>query len=732
MIQQTASLLLTILLAIPAVAQTASIEGHITDQDGEPLPSATVVLEPSGRGTSADAEGLFRFGGLEAGTYTLRVSMIGFGTESREVTLHAGVVETVDISLSATEYHFSQDVVITATRTEQSVATAPASVSVVSGQDLTQRPVADLSDAIRDLPGISLSAGTQGRREIQIRGMESSYTLILVDGKRVNSSEAVFRHNDFDIGMLPVESIERIEVVRGGMSALYGSEALGGVINVITKPATRRWRTSINTEMQSPTTGGGGNEYRASLHAGGALLPGVLSMTLNGGISHRDEWHGWPDAVQLDADGQPVARPDGSLVNRRDLATLEGRSDHNVRGKLHWAASRAHTFEAEAGYGYQTRFGEYYISGWGNADAEVRRSDLVLAHRAELGLVSSEARIYGERVETQDELVQGNIVVEGNASAPVGRHMVTGGLEARWVDLAAPEQFLSGGASVHQQAVFVQDDFQLTEAVKLLGGARLDHHETFGFHLTPRAYAVYAATNALTFKAGVGTAFKAPTLRQISDDSVVRSCRGTCLVVGSDNLRPEMSTNVEASINLDTRVGAASITLFNNDVDNLIDTPRGTGVEPIGIDPETQLPMYVPRNVDRARIRGIESTARLRLGRYGRISANHTLLDARDLDGNVRLDYRPQHAGSARLDVLASRRVAAFVRGQYVGEQTSGDVTLDPYAMFDIGANVQLLDDVWINLGIQNIANKRTDDAEANYSFVERGRTVSAGVNARF
>src|SRR5690606_17347749 len=101
--------------------------------------------------------------------------------------------------------------VVTATRNAQALSTAPASISVVSSEELNDQPSADLTDALRDLPGISLTAGSQGRRGIQIRGMDASYTLILIDGKRINSSEAVFRHNDYDIGMLPVASIDRIE-----------------------------------------------------------------------------------------------------------------------------------------------------------------------------------------------------------------------------------------------------------------------------------------------------------------------------------------------------------------------------------------------------------------------------------------------------------------------------------------------------------------------------------------
>ena len=233
MLRLVLAVLLFLALCSGSSAQrTATLQGRVTAPDHEPLPTATILLEGTDHGTSADAAGAFSIRAVPPGAYTLRVSMVGYGTEERALTLAAGQTLELHVVLEPRDYTLEEDLVVTATRTEQAVSTAPASISVVAGRDLQQRPVGDLTDALRDLPGVSLSAGSQGRRGIQIRGMESSYTLVLVDGKRVSSSEAVFRHNDYDIGLVPVEAIDRIEVVRGGMSALYGSEALGGVIEV--------------------------------------------------------------------------------------------------------------------------------------------------------------------------------------------------------------------------------------------------------------------------------------------------------------------------------------------------------------------------------------------------------------------------------------------------------------------------------------------------------------------
>ncbi|EBV8349462.1 TonB-dependent receptor plug domain-containing protein [Salmonella enterica subsp. enterica serovar Typhimurium] len=125
-----------------------------------------------------------------------------------------------------------ETMVVTASAIEQNLKDAPASISVITQQDLQRRPVQNLKDVLKEVPGVQLTNEGDNRKGVSIRGLDSSYTLILIDGKRVNSRNAVFRHNDFDLNWIPVDAIERIEVVRGPMSSLYGSDALGGQVQI--------------------------------------------------------------------------------------------------------------------------------------------------------------------------------------------------------------------------------------------------------------------------------------------------------------------------------------------------------------------------------------------------------------------------------------------------------------------------------------------------------------------
>ncbi|MCS5968856.1 TonB-dependent receptor plug domain-containing protein [Klebsiella variicola subsp. variicola] len=143
------------------------------------------------------------------------------------------------IGVSALADVNEETLVVTASATEQSVKDAPASISVITQQDLQRKPVQNLKDVLRDVPGSSSTNEGDNRKGVSIRGLSSSYTLILVDGKRVNSRNAVFRHNDFDLNWIPVDAIERIEVVRGPMSSLYGSDALAAWSTLLPKKSAR-------------------------------------------------------------------------------------------------------------------------------------------------------------------------------------------------------------------------------------------------------------------------------------------------------------------------------------------------------------------------------------------------------------------------------------------------------------------------------------------------------------
>ncbi|HMQ74150.1 MAG TPA: TonB-dependent receptor plug domain-containing protein, partial [Rubrivivax sp.] len=168
-----------------------------------------------------------------------------------------------------------QTIVVTATRHAMLALDAPAAMSVVTREEIAARGADDVLDALRGETGVSLQGRSiGGRKVISLRGMDSKHTLFLVDGRRIGASDGVVGHSDFQYDWIAVEDVDRIEVVRGPLSVLYGSEAMGGVVNVITRQAGERWRGSGRVEGSVADTGRGGDGHRASVAVDGPLAAG--------------------------------------------------------------------------------------------------------------------------------------------------------------------------------------------------------------------------------------------------------------------------------------------------------------------------------------------------------------------------------------------------------------------------------------------------------------------------
>ncbi len=184
------------------------------------------------------------------------------------------------------------DIVVTAAGYEQKITDAPASITVVTEVELRERPYMTLIDAVRDIEGVDVgeTSDKTGQRTISIRGMGSDYTLILIDGRRQNNHGDIYPNsfggNQFN-HIPPLDTIERIEVIRGPASTLYGADALGGVINIITKKVLDRWTGSatIGRSIQEDTDFGDDMTYDGALS--GPIVPGIIGMKLRGSYYKR-------------------------------------------------------------------------------------------------------------------------------------------------------------------------------------------------------------------------------------------------------------------------------------------------------------------------------------------------------------------------------------------------------------------------------------------------------------
>jgi len=208
--------------------------------------------------------------------------------------LLAASISSITALAQANDSVWLDNMVISASGVEQKIVDAPASITVISQKELKSKPYMTLLDAVRDVEGVDVGETTDktGQGGISIRGMGADYTLVLIDGRRQNNVGDLYPNNfggnQFN-HIPPLDTIERVEVIRGPMSTLYGADALGGVINIITKKITNKWTGSLTQSQTFETNDDFGNDSTTDFSLSGPLIENRLGVSLRGSFYNRDE-----------------------------------------------------------------------------------------------------------------------------------------------------------------------------------------------------------------------------------------------------------------------------------------------------------------------------------------------------------------------------------------------------------------------------------------------------------
>lgn len=602
-------------------------------------------------------------------------------------------------------------VMVTATASERPVARAPASVTVISGEQLRERPARDVLDAIRDAPGVNLrGVGGLGRRVISIRGMESRHTLVLVDGERIAATDQVFGISDLQFGWIPLEAIERVEIVRGPLSSLYGSDALGGVVNIITREAGRQWQGALRASAGALPQDKGGDFRQAATHLSGPLGQ-TLALSIDGAWQKQE----------------PVPEPDERRLDQR-----EGQKQNSIRARLRWTPAVGHRLalsvmqgDEDRWYGTNTARRFFYRQAY---DFERRQTGLSYDGAlggGQLHLAAQLAQIHqrqhnSDGVAPSPEQEAGEASITGHYGIALGRsHRLTTGFEAREERLQHPS-FAKGEAKVKQYAAFLQDEWALSETLDLVYGARLDKHDLFGSEISPRIYAVWQPADRWTLKGGYSQGFKAPMLKQISPDY---RYDGHHSFIGNPDVRPEKSRNVEVSVGYAADDYWWRITAYRSEVEDLIETI----CQEFCSRPLRRL--YRHENVDDTRIRGGELEAGVDLLAGLQVSGNYSWNDVRDKGTDARLPERPLQNGSARLvwsSPAGNWRLE--LRHDYIGRQLLAHHVHQEqraYRLWNAAIKRRLSERFNVQVGVENLADHRVEE-HGIYNFRVRGRYVYA------
>ena len=659
-------------------------------------------------------------------------------------------------------------IVVTAAGTSQDLKDAPASISIVNKEQLKQHPSNRLEEALQDIPGVNVSGSNVNKSDISIRGLPADYTLIMVDGRRQNTRESRPNGNGGFEGAFipPVNAIERIEVVRGPMSSLYGSDAMGGVVNIITKNVTKEWTGSASVGFTAHDKSTFGNGHHGNFFVSGPLVQDKLGLQVYGGADYH---------------------PEDNIIGGSNR-----NKNRNINAKLSFTPTDKQTFILEGGrhllekqetpgksLALTTTRGASVAHNQPGATHAIR-NHWSLTHQADWDVMSSELSLYQEKAKREvstNGVVDSrkpeitNTVFDAKFMLPVANHFfvfggqhqnakleddsvtkvnrmtrtVNGKTQTRSVPV-----YKNTKNNVHQYAFFLEDEINFTDKFLLTLGTRLDHHQKFGTHWNPRAYAVYHIDDNFSVKGGIAKAFRAPSIRELSESYITSTERGAGVIYGNPNLKPETSINEELSLIYNRDDLNVSLTVFNTDFKNKL-TSHDTG----RTDSATRARLYEYSNVGKANIKGLEMSAHIPFNPRWNMDLSYTYQHSKrksdeDLSASraslrgLPLDNTPKHSASAKLNWMANDNFSAYTRLAYKGKQIwanprNGDNrnryrTRAGYVTLDVGGTYQFSPNVSLNVALLNLTNQIGERVNTNGGSwtVEDGRRLWTNLNITF
>ncbi|SCZ67023.1 TonB-dependent receptor plug domain-containing protein [Thiohalomonas denitrificans] len=601
-------------------------------------------------------------------------------TNARKIITHAVLLALWDVVQAQEEVAEAPNIMVTATRTEQAVEDVNASVEVIDRAQIESFSGDSVTEILESATGVDIAERGNETR-VSLRGMNSDQTLILVDGLRRTD-----KASGSVITNIQVEDIERIEIVRGPMSALYGSDAMGGVINIITAKPEAGTRYGFDL-----TLGATDDNQRET-----AILGGYLNWN-TGRAGHRLSFEGKnrgdyrtdednPDTDQREEERQSVA--------------YRGRYALNDSDEVHWGIEYAE--QDDEGVGLDTRGNpvdmieteeRHHLSLGYEALVAEGVAALDFGHGVSDSTSDKGTSNPDDTTSTKDE------VQLQYTFWPTSAHTTNVGYG--FVGEEFDSTAIAGSEDREVNSAFFQDQWAMLEQVDLTVGARYDDYSDFGNATSPNLSLAWRP-GPWTLRAGYGEAFRAPTMMELyADYSLAQKDR-----IGNPDLDAETSRTVEAALARRFGRGNIELVVYRTEVDDLI---QKYFVKP------TPRRIESFQNIDSAEIDGIELSWRFRPAGTWQINGSVEYLDAEDADIGEPLDHRADLTakldGSVRFGPTTYRLRVNHTH-DYLGND--GISSLDSYysnfTSVDFRLDYQLSRQHGLFFGIDNLFDETVPD----------------------
>ena len=637
-----------------------------------------------------------------------------------------------------------KDITVTATRTEALVRDVPIATTIISQEEIKDRQYRNLEQALQSVPGVAFSTDAHGGQNITMRGAESRHTLILIDGRRVTGELTKTRANAMGWLRQGMDNVERIEIIRGPSSALYGSEANGGVINIITKQS-RKPSVEVNTEISrrdaSSATGYNFNVLARSGQQGkwnGSIGAGIRRNIAGNNDSGSDNnYHGDRIPLHFDVSYQAGKRDKFSFfidretedldMNTRKGSALTQSVDKNTTTTstgLRWNGRRGRSLLMVQSYynHYKDTYDQYKRTGgikklsiWD----EYYNKEWITDAQVNTSINKKNLLTYGVQFRRQEAI--STRINNGSIAWSRTREGIT--------DTA-------GKATINYGSYFVQHQWKPSRKWIIIPAVRYDTSNTFDSHWSPKIGVTYKANDSLRFKMNYGAGYSTPGMTEmyhhwLMASNVPRGRLGAfdIYLQGNPNLKPESSYNFDFSVEKDWKRTNVKASYFHNVIKNYIESGANR------IDMANRRIYISYSNLPRAVLQGVELSVNHKLNDKWDVFGNYTYLDAKNDVTHNRLLNRGRHVFSGGVNYHQGRWTGAFWGNYYINYLDGIDaIVVNPRLSIPKKKNIQtwnvmvtrqLNDNASMYVGVENIFGEKQDLRDIH------GATYRMGLNLR-
>lgn len=683
------------------------ISGTVSlSETGEALQGAHVTIRNTTLGTATDKDGHYELSGLRAGDYMIRVSFFGLQTIEEAITVTGSDIHR-DFTMTETSIDLNA-VVVTGTRTEKNLKNVPVLTQAIHSRDLEKRNIIDITEALETVvPAVEFKSTAWGK-SMSLSGIDPQYVLFLVNGERMAGET----FGDMDYSRINLADIEQIEVVKGAASTLYGSNALGGVVNIITQKPAEPFTVSASARYSSFNT----QNYRIST---GSRI-GKFSNQLSAGFDKTDGYD------LTDANSYRTQEREDVFVisDRLRFAPsarweVEGNFTFFSKNRDNTSPSLYDRLNQDIMYGGKTSYyfnpGNSITLSWNSDNYKLFNKVSPDSLETDYDNKYNNGRILGHfELASWNNLVVGAEYIQENLTAP--RNQIDHKTNTDWV-------------------VFLQEDLTLTERLTLIAGIRANHNEIYEWNLTPQASAMYKIW-VLTLRGAYAQGYKTPTLKEKYMYFQIPVPGMPMFLAGNEDLEPEKSDYFSFSTEYARDGVTFSVSAYHNRIRNLIAASDVFVVKPGGI------VEYAYENQSEATMKGLDFMLRTKIAQY--ITASANLAYIKKVNESTGKEYSNQRNFLAGTNLDYDRKFGNYhlnmnLQGNFFGknqlelmdERTHevSQLNLKSFSLWKFNTTHTFHSIYQVRLGIHNLFD--FVDETGGYNHGTPGRTFMVGLGVR-